>query len=65
MLSSREFFTRSAHIFLFSFTVLVAVLVALLELLGAAVLVIGTFLYAGYATAFLSLRSIYLKLRSL
>ena len=65
MLSAREFFTRSVQIFLFSSTVVLAVLVALLELLGAAVLVIGTFIYAGYATAFMSLRSIYLKLRSL
>ena len=65
MLSAREFLTRIAHIFLFSSTVVLAVLAALLELLGVAVMVVGTFLYAGYATAFMSLRSIYLKLRSL
>lgn len=65
MLSAREFYTRIAHTFLFSSTSLLAVLAALLELLGVAVMIVGTFLYAGYATAFMSLRSIYLKLRSL
>lgn len=65
MLSAREFYTRIAHTFLSSSTIILAVLAALLELLGVAIMVVGTFLYAGYATAFMSLRSIYLKLRSL
>jgi hypothetical protein len=65
MLSARGFFSRVAQIFVFSSTIILAVIAALLELLGTAALVIGMFLYAGYATAFQSFRTIYFKLRSL
>ena len=65
MLSSREFFAGAVRNFSLGSAFVLAVLWALLELLGAAAVIVGVFLYAGYATAFQSFRSLYLKLRSL
>jgi hypothetical protein len=65
MLPAREYLTKAVQLSASCSALVATLLGALLELFGVMALVVGLFLYAGYATAFQSFRSIYLRLRSL